>query len=178
MASDKQGPQNVDITRDGVEFAPWSTCVETDDLHFFRLGFDLGSPLVTDFRRGLSYSLPSVSNPRAHELEATFISIDKGAEIRFAFDDVIAFRVLDENGLLELWEASAITPRPAETTFRARGHAWANESFLVFLGDGESPRFSYLVATSDLCLEVVCSREPKVTEVGPAVITKADASGS
>jgi hypothetical protein len=55
-------------------------------------------------------------------------------------------------------------------------HAWASESVLAFLGNELNPRFSYLVATNDLCLEVVCSPSPEVTEIGPAVITKAEAS--
>ncbi|WP_342249554.1 hypothetical protein [Sphingomonas sp. OTU376] len=83
---------------------------------------------------------------------------------------MIAFRVLDENGLLDLWHASASTPRPGQTTFRATGHPWSQESFLAFLGAGDCPRFSYFIATSDLCLELVCSADPAVEIVGPALV--------
>ena len=168
----------LDLTADGVEFAPWSTIVENDDLHLGKVSFDVGSPIVTYCQSGLSYALPPAGPPQHRELEATFVSIDKGTVIRFGFKDVIAFRVLDENGLLELWQASAATPRPAQTTFRARGHAWADESFLVFLDEGLKARYSYFVATGDLCLEVVCYSEPDVAELGPAVITRTETTGS
>lgn len=173
MASDYEtGPPVLDLTADGVEFAAWSTTVESDDLHLGRLSFDLGSPLVTYIQEGLSYALPPPVSRQHRELEATFISKDKDAVVLFRFDQIIAFRVLDENGLLELWEASSKTPRPAQTTFRARGHAWANESFLVFLGEGLKSRFSYFIATDDWCLEVVCVSEPEVSITEPAVIAK------
>ena len=115
--------------------------------------------------------LPSSEPPQRQTLEATFVSVTKTAVIRFGFSGVIAFRVLDENGLLELWQASAATPRPAHATFRARGHKWADESFLVFLAEGDAPRFSYFVATRSTCLEVVCYDEPSVSNLGPALVS-------
>jgi hypothetical protein len=171
MANDDTHTQVVDFTARGVEFAPWPTLVENDELHLGRITFDVGSPIVTYIQERLAYSLPSVSPEQTYSLEATFISASKGRIFRFGFDP-IAFRVLDENGLVELWNASASAPRPAQATFRARGHGWAAESFLVFLGEGDLPRYSYFVATSDLCLEVVCDSEPSVFDVGPAVITE------
>ena len=173
MATDDETASPVlDLTADGVEFATWPTPVENDDLHLGRLSFDLGSPLVTYIQEGLSYALPPAGWRQDRELEATFISKDKKAVVRFCFDQVIAFRALDENGLLELWDVSSKIPRSARTTFRARGHAWANESFLVFLGEELKSRFSYFIATDDWCLEVVCVSEPEVSITGPAVINK------
>jgi hypothetical protein len=160
----------LDLTAAGVEFAPWPTIVENDDLYLGRLSFDIGSPLVTN-RTGLSYALPPSTQSRTGELDALFVSVNRGTAIQFSFNDVIAFRVLDENGLLELWNASATKPRPARTTFRARGHAWADESFLVFLDEGNEARFSYFIATDGWCLEVVCHEEPSVQENGSAVVT-------
>lgn len=171
MNNDEAETSSLDFTANGVEFSPWSTEVENDQLFLGRLSFEEGAPLVTLPEEGLALSLPS-GRTQDHALEATFVSSDKKAVIRFGFNGVIAFRVLDENGLLELWSASAATPRPAQSTFRARGHKWMDESFLVFLDRGEKARFSYFVATNDLCLEVVCRDEPEVTEIGPAVVTK------
>ncbi len=158
----------INLTKDGVEFAPWPTIVENDDLCLGRLSFDLGAPLVTLNQEGISYSPPQSAAPPCQELQATFFSIEKRAVIRFKWNDVIAFRVLDENGLLQIWEASAAAPRPAQSTFRARGHAWADESFLVFFSGGEKARYSYFVATDDWCLEVVSHSEPEVADMGPA----------
>ena len=149
-----------------------ATEVENDRLFLGKVSFEEAPPLVTLAHEGLALSLPE-SRSQDHLLEATFVSANKKAVIRFGFDGVIAFRVLDEDGLNELWHASAATPRPAHTTFRARGHKWADESVLVFLDVGYEARFSYFVATANLCLEVVCYDEPTVLNVGPAVVTEA-----
>lgn len=149
--------------------SPWPTIVENDDLALGRLHFDLGSPLLS-FASGRSLALPSETPVSQYVLEATFISVEKEAVIRIASNDVIAFRVLDENGLVDLWSASRTKQRSGRATFRATGHKWTDESFLVF-DSGERPRFSYFVATSDLCLELVCLNEPVVEVVGPAAVT-------
>lgn len=159
-----------------IEFAAWPTVVENDDLALGRLNFDVGSPLIS-FPSGKNLALTSNGSTQRHVLEATFISVEKEMEIRFSSNDVIAFRVLDESGLVDLWHASQTGPRPGRTTFRATGHKWTDESFLVFLGDGEKPRFSYFVATNDLCLELVCYSEPLVEVLGPALV-KSSSNGS
>jgi len=163
----------LDFTAKGVEFAEWQTIVANDDLYLGSLTFQDRSPFVTLIQEGVTLSLRRFEDARTHALEATFISVNRKSEIRFAFNSVVAFRLLDENGLLELWEASAANPRPAHTTFRARGHQWCAESMLVFLDVRDEPRYSYFVATSDRCLEVVCQEEPEVMEIGPAIVAKA-----
>ena len=159
-----------------IEFAAWPTVVENDDLALGRLNFDVGSPLIS-FPSGKSLALTSKGRTQQYVLEATFISVEKEQVIRFASNEVIAFRVLDENGLLDLWHASETAPRPGRTTFRATGHKWTGESFLVFLEEGEKPRFSYFIATNDLCLELVCYSDPLVEVLGPAVV-KSISNGS
>lgn len=157
-------------TPTSVEFAPWSTDVEMDEVWLGKLNFDVGAPLVAFIKTSTSYSLPQAMPDHNHTLEADFVSIEKELVFRFIFDEVIAFRVLDENGLLELWDASSANPRPAKTTFRARGHTWTRESFLVFMGQGSETRFSYFVATMEYCLEVVCDKEPRLLNMGPALV--------
>ncbi|WP_155912071.1 hypothetical protein [Methylobacterium sp. 77] len=163
-----------DQTPTGIVFSPWPTDVESDDLWLGRLSFDVGTPLVIFAKDNISYSLPSTNPNHDHSLEADFVSTDKKAVIRFAFQGVIAFRMLDENGLLELWEASNSDPRSAKTTFRARGHKWSDESFLVFMAGGSEQRSSYFIATEAHCLEVVCDAEPSVTNIGPALVSHAE----
>lgn len=171
MARNQSSPPTLAHTATGVEFSPWPTEVENDDLWLGRLSFDVGAPLVTFMKNQTSYSLPSSDQTHDHTLQADFVSADKRSVIRFVFHRVIAFRVLDEKGLLELWDASDVNPRPASTTFRARGHKWSEESFLVFLSEGSELRFSYFVATDAHCLEVVCPEDPIVTNMGPALVT-------
>jgi hypothetical protein len=168
--SDNVASPPIDLATN-ITFAAWPTIVENDDLALGRLHLDLGSPLLT-FASGKSLGLPHGGSISRYVLEATFISVEKEAVIRVASNDVVAFRVLDENGLVDLWSASQAMQRSGRATFRATGHKWTDESFLVFLDGGERPRFSYFVATKDLCLELVCVDEPVVEVVGPAAVAK------
>ena len=104
-------------------------------------------------------------------LEAVFLSHEKQAAVRFRFNNASAFRVLDEAGLLQLWEASSQNPRPAHATFRVRGHAWQDESVLVWIHGADKEHFSYMIATGADCLEVITMDEPQV-QVVPAIVTK------
>ncbi len=74
---------------------------------------------------------------------------------RVAFEHVSAFRVLDEHGLLEIWQH----PRPNRTAFRVRNHLWTRESPVTFLA---SDGWSYVVATDDACIEIVSASAPSI----------------
>jgi hypothetical protein len=128
-----------DLTAGGVEFAAWATGVENDDLRLISLS------LTTE-----------------RTLTVVFFSSDKDRNVRFTFQDARAFRVVDEGGLLELWAASNSTPRPAQTTFLVRGHAWQAESPLAWFHGSDDTGYSYLVATDWDCLEVVVSEPPAI----------------
>ena len=141
----------------GVQFAPWDTPVANDDLTLVSLKYGL-SPSRVEYRD----FAPAMTDeePRPHELEAVFLSREKLAAVVFGFNDVWAFRVLDEAGLVELWSASAQIPRPSNSTFMVRGHAWQKESELLWF-HGES-QYSFMVATDFHCLEVVTSTQPSI----------------
>jgi hypothetical protein len=157
----------IDLTQDGVVFSEWPTEVSDDDLTL--VGITYGGSGWVDFpQEGFGLALPEPSSPPDGDLEALFISREKKAVVRFSFRNVQAFRVLDEGGLVELWHASQNTPRPANTTFKVRGHGWQAESALEWLMS-TTDNFSYMIATSLLCLEVVCSTKPSL-ELTPAVI--------
>jgi len=129
----------LSLTADGVQFAEWKTGVENDEL-----------------------DLVSISLNADHTLTAIFLSLTKQLEVKFEFQDARAFRVLDEGGLLELWAASQERPRPAQTTFRVRGHTWQYESPLAWVHGTAEPYFSYMIATDWDCLEVVSYDAPTV----------------
>ena len=105
-----------------------------------------------------------------NELEATFISREKMAGVVFYFNDVSGFRVLDEHGLVDFWNASRDTPRPASTTFKVKGHLWQTESELSWIM--RDCEFSYMVATNWDCLEVIAGCEPSVKMIPPVVSRK------
>lgn len=165
----------LDLTAGGVVFGEWRTEVANDDLTLVSVGY-LFSRSVEYPSDGFGLKPPNPPKPRDHDLEAIFLSKDKKAVVRFRFQNVRAFRVLDEAGLVELWEASAITPRPADTTFRVRGHGWQDESFLEWFMAAGPDYFSYMVATSLACLEVICSSEPSV-DIQPAIEHAVEISG-
>ncbi|HEX3421789.1 MAG TPA: hypothetical protein VHS33_00090 [Sphingomicrobium sp.] len=165
----KEAGKNIlDLTADGVRFAPWDTEVKDDDLTLVSLAFT-GSSWVSYPNEGIKLELPD-ANDEFGTLEAVFLSREKRAAVRFQFAHVQAFRVLDEGGLLELWNASAVTPRPAFATFRVKGHAWQAESVLVWI-HGPDDHFSHMVATTNECLEVVTFGDPQV-EILAARVTK------
>lgn len=81
---------------------------------------------------------------------------------RISFEQVSAFRVLDEHGLLEIWDKTKeMGGRPGSATFRVRNHLWTKESPLSFLA---SEGWSYLTATDDDCIEVVSGTEPTIVQ--------------
>lgn len=151
-----------------VEFAPWPTEVQNDNLAF--VGIRYGGYAQVNHRddeQGIELTLDYARQDCC--LEATFISREKKTGVVFSFDGVSAFRVLDEHGLTELWVASAREARPASTTFKVKGHGWQRESELSWIMGG--CEFSYMIATSCDCLEVITDREPTISYV-PAVVWK------
>jgi hypothetical protein len=122
---------------DSHEFAPWPTAIAEVRVELRDLTYDA-------FKG---------------ELIASFDEIEGPGKFRALFADVGAFRVLDEHGLLELWDPAI--RRPAFTTFRVRNHLWSKESeisFLYFTKD----RWSYMIATVGDCLEVLTQTEPRI----------------
>ena len=95
------------------------------------------------------------------ELVARIRALDTGTIYRVAFPTIAAVRLLDEGGLLELWQKTTeLGGRPGRTTFRVRNHAWTRESVVSFLA---SDGWSFVIATDDACLEVVSGTDPTIT---------------
>jgi hypothetical protein len=151
-----------------VTFAPWDTPVANDGLTLVTLRYGVTPSRIEYPTLGFALA-PIDEEPRRFELEAVFLSREKRAAINFGFSDVSAFRVLDEAGLVELWNASAQTPRPSSATFMVRGHTWQKESELLWF-HGEN-RYSFMIATDGECLEVVTSTPPLV-EVSEARVER------
>lgn len=86
-------------------------------------------------------------------------------QYQIAFSYVSAFRVLDEGGLLELWnKTTEFGGRPARTSFRVRGHLWTKESPLSFL---QSAGWSYFICSHLNCVEIVTTESPTITSRSP-----------
>jgi hypothetical protein len=82
---------------------------------------------------------------------------------RVRFEEVAAFRVLDEGGLSEFWhQTKRLGGRPGQTTFRVRNHDWFKESLLPWI-HGTEDGWSFVIATNSDCLEVVANEPPAIT---------------
>jgi len=143
-----------------IEFARWATEVENDDLTFAGISyFATDHVLFPD----LELALPGAPQNPEFDLVATFFSREKQAIVRVLGQNVGAFRVLDEGGLVDLWVASKERPRPGRTTFRVRGHGWQQESELEWVMGAPPDGYSYMVATRWQCLEMICYDPPHIT---------------
>ena len=149
-----------------IKFSEWRTEVENDDLAFVGLGYG-GYERIEYVKDGFSIELGLADDESDGALEATFISREKKAGVKFSFANVSAFRVLDEHGLVDLWNASKLQSRPAQTTFKVKGHKWQTESELSWLMPG--CEYSFMIATGWNCLEVIANCEPTITLL-PAVV--------
>ena len=140
--------------------------MQDDDLTL--VGVKYGGHAEIDFvKDGAAIGLTLDYADDQDQLEATFISREKMAGVVFRFERVSAFRVLDEHGLVELWNASKNEARPASTTFKVKGHLWQTESELSWIM--ENCEYSFMVATLWDCLEVVADCEPDIQMI-PAVV--------
>lgn len=87
---------------------------------------------------------------------------ETGSIYRVSFEHVSAFRVLDEHGLLEIWQKTdEMGGRPGSTTFRVRNHLWTRESPISFLA---SDGWSYIAASDDYCIEAVAEGMPTIAQ--------------
>ena len=162
-------PEGPEVAQGAIEFAPWPTAVENDELWLVTLRYGDASQKVDFVSDGFSLQLAEGAAPERGVLEATFFSREKRAAIVFTFTHVSAFRVLDEHGLTDMWLASSKEERPAHTTFKVKGHKWQEESFLTWFMS--SCEFSFMIATGWDCLEVVSASEPTI-ELRCAIVTE------
>jgi hypothetical protein len=163
-----QTPETSEEEQKIVQFAEWPTEVQDDNLTL--VGIRYGGHAQIDFvKDGAAIELTLDYADDQDDLVATFISREKMAGVVFRFERVSAFRVLDEHGLVELWNASKNESRPASTTFKVKGHLWQTESELSWImWDCEH---SFMVATNSDCLEVVTDCEPTIQMI-PAMVRR------
>jgi hypothetical protein len=145
-----------------IEFELWESDISDDDLHIMQVqylrgelsfGTRIGEDEWTSYNRAATTNLPS-------DLRILLFSVTKESIYTVDFYGVNAFRVLDEHGLLEIWNAGQ---RPNGALFRVGGHGWTKESELSFFMAGQT--HSWMIATNNDCVEVVSINVPKVSFV-------------
>ena len=131
-----------------LEFSRWETPFENESLTVQEVsyrGCTLSVRVVVDCADGVSQA----PNP-IYLLE---------------FEEVAAFRVLDEGGLLDMWVSRSSPSQSADSTFRVRNHPWTEESFSSFVS-GTDDGWSFVIATHDDCVEILARNPPKITLEG------------
>ncbi|MEL6980237.1 MAG: hypothetical protein AAGM38_16380 [Pseudomonadota bacterium] len=161
--SESNGETDVFRTGTGaLEFAPWRTPFSDAEVRILEVAY---APQPVQRCREFVITRLNGSSPAA-ALAVRVADIDVGVVYRASFGWISAFRVLDEHGLLQLWaKTDELGGRPARTTFRVRNHAWSEESVISF--SGTSDGWSFIIASDDDCLEVVCPEPPVIVEEGP-----------
>ncbi|HAJ90599.1 MAG TPA: hypothetical protein DCM27_06255 [Rhodospirillaceae bacterium] len=79
------------------------------------------------------------------------------------FENVYAYRVLDEHGLGELWNAAQCAGIKLNTAFRVSHHGWHTESPLSFIfGAYEGVEGSFMLKSDWECVEIICAYAPHI----------------
>ncbi len=141
------------------EFAEWTTPFTDAAVEILEVAY---APRGATPAHMLVHAPSRWRDPEGRDLVARIHVRDAASIYRLVFPTIAAMRLLDEGGLLELWEKTTeLGGRPGRTTFRVRNHAWTRESALSFLA---SDGWSFVIATDDECLEVVSATAPEITE--------------
>ncbi len=143
-----------------VEFQPWETSFKNGDITILEVRYGNGGACIEDKNLGIRFKIPATSACDDAGLFVRLFHLETRTVFRIVFEDVSAFRVLDEHGLTELWQATSTQGgRPDKTTFKVRGHAWPKESPVSFV---TSNGWSFVIATDWTCVEVVCKEAPRI----------------
>lgn len=142
------------------EFSQWQTPFENSKIAVLEVAYHSDISLPDQYQSGHQYRSLLRSSQEA-KLEIRLYAYDENRIFRVSFDTVSAFRVLDEHGLIQLWEKTAeLGGRPGQTTFKARNHLWSEESLISFLGAQDG--WSFVIASDGDCIEIVARAPPKI----------------
>lgn len=115
-----------------------------------------GGEWSVSYPNGKSYHLQIPTGTKAI-LTLTLFHLETESVYELRFPSASAFRVLDEGGLLNIWNEIQTN----HNCFKVKGHAWSEESSVTF-AMGSDDGFSFLITTSDDCVEVVCQHPPEI----------------
>jgi hypothetical protein len=153
-------PTDPTIFGDGTfEFGEWATPFSGSDVLVIEVGYAPNSLLPDAAQQVRPLSLFKEGGPDA----LTIRLCDAHCDIvyRVCFESVAAFRVMDEIGLMQLWDKTReLGGRPARASFRVRNHLWCKESPMAFFG---TQGWAFVIATVNDCIEIVSAYTPQIT---------------
>ena len=145
-----------------VEFAAWETPFKDGELTILDVRFETGHSEIAYQAEGIGFTLPRKYGLGDAGLTVRLFHKETAAVYALSFERVGAFRLLDEHGLLELWEETDRQGgRPAQSTFKVRNHLWSKESPLSFVHHAKDD-WSFVIATDWDCVEIVCEEPPDI----------------
>lgn len=148
------------MTMEKIQFEEWKTPFEEGDLSILDLHWENDSFFYQTRDRKVVRLERNLLNKEI-ELQVHIIDLSTEFVYEINFFKVNGFRLLDEHGLLEIWEARDRKGINLNATFKVRNHLWSKESPLTFF-HGNSGEWSHLISTENECLEVVCIEAPTI----------------
>ena len=144
-----------------LEIKDWDTPFEKGSIHITAIKWGIPDFWVENNQTGKRIIAPNVVQLEDSGLYAYILHEDTLSLYEVIYRNVQGFRLLDEGGLLELWEFAKKTKRNLCNTFKVRNYLWSKESPLIFF-HGNSDEYSHLISTDNECLEVVCQERPEI----------------
>lgn len=138
-----------------MEFCKWETPLNSGDISILSVVYGCRDWDLSSHNVRYEYQDSRLSGDVALIVTVFHDITESVYEVQFR--KIGGHRVLDEHGLLDMWDVS----NPRENCFKVRKHQWANESPLSFelntIGG-----WSYVMATDFECVEVLTDAEPKI----------------
>lgn len=158
-------------TRSHIEFAEWITPFQNDDIQILEVQFLNGGFEYLDHKRNIGFKSEPTREIDGTDLLVRIRALPRGEDLSVSsvasiyslkFESIGGFRVMDEGGFPDFWNATVRQGgRPALSTFKVRNHLWSWESAVPFAMQ-TSDGWSYVIATNDDCVEVLCKDKPAI----------------
>lgn len=142
-----------------AEFAQWQTPFEKGDIQILQTCFGNGGGYVGYPKEELLYEFDRTNHQPWGSLTIRLFHKETSTIYRVLFREVGAFRMLDEDSLLELGDKA--NSQILGSTVRVRNHAWSRESVIGFLNHTKDG-WSWLITSENWCIEILCLGEPHI----------------
>ena len=142
-----------------MEIKNWETPFGSGELHIVSTHWGTRDWYV-EYPDKKRYEIDNSFHSKDTELTITIFHVDTESVFEVTFDYIGAYRLLDEHGLMELWESGKVN----SNCFMVKDHAWSKESVLSFF-QCTTDGWSYLIASGNECIEVLSLSEPKINFV-------------
>ncbi len=139
-----------------MEVKDWNTPFSEGSIYIVDLSWN-GKNFSIKYPDGNMYNLSGSKRHDKYPLIVSVFHVESEGVYDLMFKFVSGFRLLDEGGLLEIWNEGESFSNCA----LIKGHGWEQESPITFLS-GFEDEWSHLIATENECVEVVSREHPEI----------------